>query len=83
MEWNLPCYNGVYYRGSIELGEAFLILNIFRILQGPISSLPSFVGAALNFLVSMKRIQDFLLCDEVDHEIIDYTNSDDYAVAVT
>ena len=73
----------IYYRGSIELGEAFLILNIFRILQGPISSLPSFVGAALNFLVSMKRIQDFLLCDEVDHEIIDYTNSDDYAVAVT
>jgi len=46
----------IYYRGSIELGEAFLILNIFRILIGPIYSLPSFVGAALNFLVSMKRI---------------------------
>lgn len=46
----------IYYRGYMELGEAFLILNIFRILQGPISSLPSFVSAALSFLVSMKRI---------------------------
>jgi len=40
-------------------------------LQGPISSLPNFVGAALNFLVSMKRIQDFLMCDEVDHNLIE------------
>jgi ABC-type bacteriocin/lantibiotic exporter with double-glycine peptidase domain len=46
----------IYYRGSISLGEAFLIMNIFRILQGPITQLPNFVGAALNFLVSMKRI---------------------------
>ena len=59
-----------------------MILNIFRILQGPISSLPSFVGAALNFLVSMKRIQDFLLCDEVDHELIERGQSSD-AVVIT
>ena len=39
-------------------------------------SLPSFVGAALNFLVSMKRIQDFLLCDEVDHNLIENGEGD-------
>jgi ATP-binding cassette subfamily C (CFTR/MRP) protein 1 len=66
----------IYYNGHISLGEAFLILNIFRILKGPMDSLPSFVGAALNFLVSMKRIQDFLLCDEVDHNLIENGDGD-------
>lgn len=51
-------------------------------MQGPISSLPSFVGAALNFLVSMKRIQDFLLCDEVDHNLIEFNEGDSSALNI-
>jgi ATP-binding cassette subfamily C (CFTR/MRP) protein 1 len=60
----------IYWNGSIELGEAFLILNIFRILTGPFTTLPSFVGDLITFLISMKRIQNFLLCDEIDMNMI-------------
>ena len=30
----------IYFHGSISLGDAFLIMNIFRILVAPIRSLP-------------------------------------------
>lgn len=60
----------IYYNGSISLGEAFLILNIFRILAAPFTSLPSFVGNIMNFMVAMNRIQSFLLCDEIDENLI-------------
>jgi ABC-type bacteriocin/lantibiotic exporter with double-glycine peptidase domain len=62
----------IYYNGSLSLGEAFLILNIFRLLLVPFRSLPMFVGDVLNFIVSMQRIQAFLLCDEIDPKLIEH-----------
>lgn len=47
-----------------------MILNIFRILAAPLTSLPSFAGNIMNFMVAMKRIQNFLLCDEIDENLI-------------
>jgi hypothetical protein len=68
----------IFYNGHISLGEAFLILNIFRILAAPFTTLPSFVGNIMNFMVAMKRIQSFLLCDEIDANMIkhDKENAD-------
>jgi hypothetical protein len=40
------------------------------VLATPITSLPSFVGNIMNFIVAMKRIQNFLICDEIDEKMI-------------
>lgn len=44
------------------------------------TSLPSFLGEVMNFLVAMGRVQAFLLCDEIDTEMIKHAQDSSSAL---
>jgi len=50
-----------YFGNSMILSNAFAARHIFWTIDGPIRWIPQFIGNFTEFLVSMKRIQKFLL----------------------
>lgn len=53
------------------MAKAFTILTILNILQEPLRSLPLFMGQMIEFMIAMRRIQDFIGVDEINSSIID------------
>ena len=45
---------------------------MFDFLQEPMRDLPYMIGELVELLVSMKRIQDFMLCDTINPTLINY-----------
>lgn len=56
---------------TIDLATTFLLITLFSILGQPVRQLPWFVGQMVEFLISMQRIQRFLLCPEINERVID------------
>jgi len=56
---------------TITLAKGFAALQVLNSLNTPLRWIPSFVGTLLQFSVSMRRIQKFLLCDEIHPAIVD------------
>ena len=54
----------------ISLPVAYTLMTIFNIINGPIRMLPMFLGQLIEFTVAMKRIQQFLLCQEINQSLI-------------
>jgi hypothetical protein len=50
----------------LDLAAAYTVLSIFNIIKDPLRWFPNMVGQMIEFNVSMKRIQNFLMCDEID-----------------
>jgi ABC-type multidrug transport system fused ATPase/permease subunit len=55
---------------SVAVPTALAILQILNSLHSSSYSLPLFIGDFVEFLVSMKRIQSFLKCDEIEEDAI-------------
>lgn len=60
----------ILFGNQIDLSKAFVILTVLSLIQQPIRAMPMFIGQMIEFSVSMKRIQKFLLCDEIVPSII-------------
>jgi len=56
---------------SLDLPKAYTVITIFSLINFPMRMLPMFIGQFIEFLVSMKRIQKFLLCDEINLALLD------------
>jgi ATP-binding cassette subfamily C (CFTR/MRP) protein 1 len=54
----------------MRTSEAFAALQILNLLREPTRWLPFFVGLMMEFKVSMKRIQNFLQSEEINHLLI-------------
>ena len=54
----------------LQLDTAFTVITLLNMLKDPLRTLPNFIGTFLEFLVSMTRIENFLLVDEVNTTII-------------
>lgn len=54
----------------LSLDVAFTVITLLNMIKDPLRALPLFIGKFLEFLVSMKRIQSFLLVDEVNTTLI-------------
>lgn len=50
----------------LDASTAFVSLSLFNILRFPMTVLPGIISALINANVSLKRIRDFLLKDEID-----------------
>lgn len=64
---------------SVCVPTALAILQILTSLHTSSRSLPTFIGDFVEFLVSMKRVQGFLNCPEVESDAIsreDHSNGD-------
>lgn len=53
---------------SISIG--YTVLVVFNLIKDPIRELPMSIGFAIEFLVSMKRIQKFLLLEEINETVV-------------
>jgi hypothetical protein len=60
----------------LDANKAFVSLTLFNILKAPLTLLPNTISNIIQATVSLKRIQNFLLLDEINrndvsHELID------------
>lgn len=68
------CYTFfIGFGGKLSLGVGYVVLNVFNMIRDPIRMLPLFIGFAVEFAISMRRIQEFLLLDEINESIVDYS----------
>ena len=71
---------------TISLGQGMAALQVLNSLNTPIRWIPSFIGTLLQFSVSMRRIEKFLLCDEVNPAIVEINSMEaqnkDYDIIV-
>lgn len=66
------CYSFyIGFGGTLSIGVGYVVLNIFNMIRDPIRMLPLFIGFAVEFAISMRRIQEFLLLDEINETIVD------------
>lgn len=70
---------------SVAVPTALAILQILNSLHSSSYSLPLFIGDFVEFMVSMKRIQSFLKCDEIEENTIihDKRAFDDTSITVS
>ena len=61
---------------EMSLSDAFMAITVLHGLQEPVQWIPEFLGYFMEFVVSMKRINKFLLCDEINPKIVTYDDSD-------
>ena len=61
---------------SMSTATGFAALQVLGSLEEPIQWIPHFIGTFMEFLVSMRRIQKFLLCDEIHSELVESDNMD-------
>jgi ATP-binding cassette subfamily C (CFTR/MRP) protein 1 len=75
-----------FYIGSgnyLTLDVAFTVITLLNMIKEPLRLLPLFVGSFLEFLVSMKRIQAFMMCDEVNATMIKHVDKEENPNSVT
>ena len=54
----------------IGVSNAYAAMNVIWMLQGPMNWLPYFIGMIMEFKVSLTRIEKYLLCPEVNSELV-------------
>lgn len=56
--------------GTLDLATAFTVLTVLNLIKDPLRQLPLFVGQFIEFTISMQRISDFIMVEEVNKSII-------------
>ena len=59
----------------LDARKAFVSLNLIQIMSFPLSMLPGTITFSVQALVSLKRIRDFLISDEIDSEMVKESNN--------
>lgn len=66
----------LWFGFAISVPYAVAILKVLTSLQASTRRLPFFIGQVVEFLIAMDRIQSFLLCDEIEKDLmIEHTKS--------
>ena len=58
------------FGNTLSLDIAFTVIAILNLIKDPLRALPLFVGQLIEFRVSMRRIQDYLLVDEINQTTV-------------
>ena len=67
---------------NLDPNTAFVSLTLFSMLRFPLNVLPMVIQGLVQMNVSMKRIKDFLLRDEINFESITHQNTNDLALQI-
>ena len=51
---------------TLSLDIAFTVISVLNIISNPMRTLPMFLGSLIDLTVSLNRIQDFLIIDEIN-----------------
>ena len=60
----------------LELGMAYTVMTCLNLLREPMRYFPYFIGQFIELLVSMQRLQDFMLCDEINPGVVNKLERD-------
>lgn len=66
----------------LDANRAFVSLSLFNILRVPLAFLPMLITFTAMFFVSLRRINLFLQCKELDLDAITYDDNEDNAVII-
>ncbi len=55
---------------TIDLSTAYAVISVFNMLSGPARVLSMFTGQFIELLIAVKRIQAFLLSDEINDSLV-------------
>mmetsp|Transcript_17853 Transcript_17853/g.30300 ORF Transcript_17853/g.30300 Transcript_17853/m.30300 type:complete len:578 (+) Transcript_17853:575-2308(+) len=66
----------------LDLATAYQVITVFNLINGPIRMLPMFIGQFIEFTVAMRRIQKFILCDEINDDLVHKHAREDAEYAV-
>ena len=58
------------FGGTLELDVAYTVIAILAMIKDPLRVLPLFLGQLIEFRVAMRRIQDYLLVEEVNRSMV-------------
>jgi hypothetical protein len=68
----------------MNASQAFTTIMLFKILQYPIKSLPKAISEVIKIWISLKRIEKYLLAEEISSDNIRFGNSKElFAVRIT
>ena len=76
----------IYNGNTMDIGTAFTVKLIFNLIRDPMRSFPLFISQYLEFRRAMSRIQEFLVCDEINSSLTNIyhktkpTSADDMAL---
>jgi ABC-type uncharacterized transport system fused permease/ATPase subunit len=65
----------VFLGNSLDIGTAYTVKLVFTYVQTPLRVLPFLIAAFFEFRISMRRIQEFLECDEINKSIVNHNGS--------
>jgi hypothetical protein len=51
---------------TLSLDIAFTVISVLNIISNPMRTFPMFLGSLIDLTVSLNRIQDFLIIDEIN-----------------
>ena len=60
----------------LDANKAFVSLTLFNILKAPLTILPNTISNLIQATVSLKRIQNFLLLDEINRTDVSHKSID-------
>ena len=61
----------IYLGGTLTPSKAFAMISLFQVLSGPLIALPMIINSIIEAMISMNRLQKFLLTQEVMMGCID------------
>jgi len=70
-------------RNVLDAEKAFVSLSLFNILRFPLSMLPMLIANLVQTSVSVKRLQNFLISEELDTTSVDRRDDIDCSIEVT
>ncbi|XP_070201565.1 ATP-binding cassette sub-family C member 3-like [Littorina saxatilis] len=82
MMGTLLTYTYVSDKEYLDPATAFVALSLFNILKTPINLLPDCISEVVQSTVSLKRLRNFLSCDELDPSGICRTADDGMALNI-
>ncbi|GJQ76624.1 hypothetical protein Trydic_g5971, partial [Trypoxylus dichotomus] len=65
---------------TLDATKAFVSLSLFNILRFPLSMLPMMISNMVQAWVSVKRINKFMNCDELDPNNVHHDPSESCAI---
>ncbi len=66
----------------LDANTAFVSISLFNILRFPLTVLPGVIAALINAMVSLSRIRNFLLRDEIKQDDITYDETPGVAISL-
>ena len=61
----------------MDISTAYTVMTVFNLLKEPMRLFPYFIGQVIELLISMKRIQEFLLCQNINPSIIHTSDNEE------